>query len=119
MGARRQTALLLHHHVCSALDFSDSSLTLPSHSYDACNASLQYIMDTHKHLKITPVAIPLSYPISHADVIKATEKAIAEADTAGGGKIRLALIDAISSNPGVIVPWEQLVELFREKGILR
>lgn len=76
-------------------------------------------MDTHKHLNMTAVPVPLTYPVSHADVIKATEKAIAEADAAGGGKIRLALFDSISSNPGVITPWEELVALFRRKGILR
>jgi len=64
------------------------------------------------------VSVPLAYPVSHADVIKATRKAIAEANAAGGGKIRLAFFDAISSNPGVVLPWEELVKLFRSQGIL-
>ena len=68
---------------------------------------------------MTAVPVPLVYPVSHADLINATEKAIAEANATGGGKIRLALFDSISSNPGVIVPWEELVALFRENGILR
>lgn len=34
-------------------------------------------------------------------------------------RVRLALIDAISSNPGVIVPWEALTKVFKSKGIIR
>jgi hercynylcysteine S-oxide lyase len=64
------------------------------------------------------VPVHLAYPVSHAAVIEATRKAIAEANAAGGGKIRLAFFDAISSNPGVVVPWEELVRLFRSEGIL-
>lgn len=65
------------------------------------------------------VPVPLRYPLPHAAVIEKTKAAIAQADSAGVGKIRLALIDGISSNPGVIVPWPELVSLLREHDILR
>lgn len=87
-------------------------------SYDACSSTLQYIVDTHPHLSLSLVPVQLAYPISHADVIAVTKKVIEEQE-AQGGKIRLALIDAISSNPGVVVPWEDLTKLFKEKGIIR
>jgi selenocysteine lyase/cysteine desulfurase len=45
---------------------------------------------------------------------------IEEAESDGPGrKVRLGLVDAVSSSPGVVVPWEGLCELFREKGVLR
>lgn len=93
----------------------------PTHarcSYDACSSTLQYIVDTHPHLSLSLVPVKLAYPISHADVIAATRNAIEEQE-AQGGKIRLALIDAISSNPGVVVPWGELTKLFKEKSIIR
>lgn len=68
---------------------------------------------------MTLVPVPLRYPVPHAEVIAKTKAVIEEANAAGGGKIRLALIDAISSMPGVIVPWQQLVSLLREHDILR
>lgn len=59
----------------------------------------------------------MTYPISHSDLIEKTRQAIEEAEKDGKCKVRLALIDGISSNPGVIVPWEKLVDLFKEKGV--
>lgn len=89
------------------------------HSYPACVQTLQYIVDTHPHLSLSLLNIPVSYPIPHAELIAKTRAAIEEAENDGTGrKVRLALIDSISSNPGVVVPWEKLVELFREKDIL-
>lgn len=58
------------------------------------------------------------YPISHAALIDLTRQTIAAENAKGNGKLRLCLLDAISSNPGVIVPWEELVLLFRERDIL-
>lgn len=86
--------------------------------YNACSASLQYIVDTHQHLSLTLVPIQVAYPISHADLIALTRQTIEAENAKGNGTIRLALFDAISSNPGVIVPWESLVQLFKEQRIL-
>lgn len=119
MAEGRQAALLLYHYVCSPRHSSGSQLTSSFLSYDACSSTLQYLVDSHPHLELTLVPVRLAYPVSHADVLRGTEEAIKEANKAGGGKIRLALVDAISSNPGVVVPWEELVKLYRSEGILR
>ena len=87
-------------------------------SYEACSASLQYVIDTHPHLSLSLLPVHLEYPVSHAQVIKATKVAI-EGEEARGGRVRLALLDAISSNPGVIVPWEELTKLCKEHKIIR
>lgn len=42
-----------------------------------------------------------------------------EVEESKGVRVRLALVDAISSNPGVIVPWEALTKMFRSKGVIR
>lgn len=99
--------------------FPHSFSCLVVRSYPACVQTLQYIIDAHPHLSLSLLNIPVTYPTSHADLIAKTRAAIEEADNDGTGrKVRLALIDSISSNPGVIVPWEELVKLFREKDIL-
>ncbi|BGO96076.1 hypothetical protein NBRC10512_007186 [Rhodotorula toruloides] len=97
----------------------DRLLCFSTSIYPACVQTLQYIVDTHPHLSLSLLNIPVSYPIPHAELIAKTRAAIEEAENDGTGrKVRLALIDSISSNPGVVVPWEELVELFREKDIL-
>ncbi|KAL8279230.1 hypothetical protein RQP46_008267 [Phenoliferia psychrophenolica] len=95
----------------------DKFLYFSTTIYNACSASLQYLVDTHPHLELGLVPIQLEYPVSHAQVIAATKKAIKD-EEARGGRIRLGFIDALSSNPGVIVPWEELTKIFREHNII-
>ncbi|GAA5853984.1 hypothetical protein JCM8547_008182 [Rhodosporidiobolus lusitaniae] len=86
--------------------------------YGVCLSSLQYIVDTHPHLSLSLLPVPITYPISHDKLVATVRTAIEEAENDGTGrKVRLALVDAIRSAPGVVVPWERLVELFREKEV--
>lgn len=96
----------------------DKLLYFDTTVYDACSSTLQFIVDTHPHLSLQLVPISLKYPISHGAVLAALESTIAAEEERGGGKIKLALVDAISSNPGVIVPWEAITDILRKKGII-
>lgn len=88
-------------------------------SYNACERTLQYIVDTHPHLELSLLPVPITYPLSHADLVAQVAAVLDAADSDGTGRtVRLALIDAISASPGVVVPWAQLVALFRSRGIL-
>ncbi|GAA5877343.1 hypothetical protein JCM8547_003839 [Rhodosporidiobolus lusitaniae] len=96
----------------------DRLLYISTSIYNACAASLQYIIDTHPHLELSLLPVSIAYPISHDDLVSAVRAAIEQAENDGTGrKVRLALVDAVSSLPGVVVPWEKLVELFREKEV--
>lgn len=97
---------------------NDKFLFYSTTIYNACSSTLQYIVDTHPHLNLSLVPIQVAYPISHDKLIALTRQTIEEENAKGNGTIRLALFDAISSNPGVIVPWESLVQLFKEERIL-
>ncbi|POY75061.1 hypothetical protein BMF94_2037 [Rhodotorula taiwanensis] len=97
----------------------DRLLYFSSSIYNACQASMQYIVDTHPHLDLELLPVTFTYPKSHAEVVRLAREAIDAANSDGTGrKVRLALVDSISSLPGVIVPWEELVELFHEKGVI-
>lgn len=91
----------------------------PCSSYDACSSTLQYIIDTHPHLSLSLVPIEVEYPISHSKLLQLTRETILRENAKGNGKVRLGLVDALSSNPGVIVPWEDLVVLFKELDVIR
>lgn len=88
-------------------------------SYNACERTLQYIVDSHPHLDLSLLPVPITYPISHADLVSRVSDALTAAEQDGTGrKVRLALIDGISASPGVVVPWPELVTLLRSRGVL-
>lgn len=84
-------------------------------AYNACAAALNFLLDTNPHLSLE--IIELNYPVSDAYVLEKTEERI-KAIQAAGNRPRLLFFDAISSNPGVVVPWERLVELCKQYQIL-
>ncbi|GAA5962306.1 hypothetical protein JCM3765_004741 [Sporobolomyces pararoseus] len=97
----------------------DKILYFETTIYQACKMTLQSIVDNHHpDLNLSLLPIKFNYPISNDRVIELTSQAIEKAEEDGKYKVRLALIDGISSNPGVIVPWERLVRLFREKNVI-
>ena len=85
--------------------------------YGACGKTAQYILDSNPNYQLQTVKVPLTYPITHDQVVDETKAAILDAE-AKGIKIRIGVVDAISSVPGVIVPWERIVALFRTHNIL-
>lgn len=122
MEQGRQALVLLLEHVSNQLPLTARHhrlLTPTSTSYNACSSTLQYIVDTHPHLDLELLPVVFTYPKPHAEVVRLARDAIERANSDGTGRrVRLALIDAISSAPGVVVPWEDLVELFREKDVI-
>ncbi|GJN94198.1 hypothetical protein Rhopal_007272-T1 [Rhodotorula paludigena] len=82
-------------------------------------ANGNHIVDSHPHLELSLLSVELTYPVAHADVLSAVRAAVETASNDGSGRrIRLALVDGISANPGTIVPWRSLVSYFRTEGIL-
>ncbi|TNY20098.1 pyridoxal phosphate-dependent transferase [Rhodotorula diobovata] len=97
----------------------DRILYFPTSIYNACERTLQYIVDSHPHLDLSLLPVPITYPISHADLVSRVSDALTAAEQDGTGrKVRLALIDGISASPGVVVPWPELVTLLRSRGVL-
>ncbi|KAE8204042.1 hypothetical protein CF328_g1308 [Tilletia controversa] len=105
---------------------SDAILTL-STIYGAIGLNVQYLLDsnTGKQAGYRKVEVPLRWPLRDEEILKAVEEVIlrdrseeALAQRNGKGKIRLAVFDAISSMPGVRLPWEKLVALAKKHGII-
>ncbi len=68
--------------------------------------------------KVELVRINLSYPIEDDDVIRLTREAIERENAKENGKIRLCMLDVITSLPGVCKPYKSLVKLLKEYDIL-
>jgi selenocysteine lyase/cysteine desulfurase len=82
-------------------------------------STLQYLKDSRVEIEI--ITVDPVYPISDDDLVNLIEDAILKEEVktgVTGGKIKMALIDAITSVPGVLVPWERIVKLLREHNIL-
>ena len=82
--------------------------------YGACGKTIEYVCET------TPVEssnVELKYPMGDDEVVAKFAEAL-EKLNADGKKVRVAIFDTISSLPGVVVPWEKLVEICREHGVL-
>ncbi|KAI1809689.1 aminotransferase family protein-like protein [Poronia punctata] len=82
--------------------------------YGGCLKTIQSLEET------TPVraySIDLVYPVEDADIIRKVEDALY---TLGqqGKRVALAMFDTVLTFPGVRFPWELLVQLYREKGIM-
>lgn len=82
--------------------------------YGACIKTLQSLGET---AGVVTKEVKVVYPIEDDELVsrfkKVTKEVIAEGKT-----VKAAIFDTISSGPGVVVPWEELVKACKELGIL-
>ena len=82
--------------------------------YGACEKTIEYLSE------MTPVEgfkVKVDYPMTNSDLIEKFVEGL-ETVKATGKKAKVALFDTISSLPGIRVPWERLVEICKEQGVL-
>lgn len=101
--------------VLRALKFEEGDVIVHfSTIYGAVEKTLEYMKET---TPVGTIAIDLEYPISDDELLKAFQQGVKSAK-ASGKRVRVAIIDTISSLPGVVQPWEQLVGICREENVL-
>ncbi|KDQ26330.1 hypothetical protein PLEOSDRAFT_159747 [Pleurotus ostreatus PC15] len=86
-------------------------------TYEGVSRAVQYLADTPPHPSVS--ALTITYPTTHADIISTfhAHVKLVVASKAPGKKV-VALIDSIVSNPGVLQPWQELVEVCRAAGVI-
>ncbi|KAG5944867.1 hypothetical protein E4U59_006695 [Claviceps monticola] len=84
--------------------------------YEACGNAADYIAEYFAG-KVEHRTIELEYPVEDIDVIAALRSAATQV-AREGKRARLAMMDVVTSRPGVVFPWEAAVRLCRELGIL-
>ncbi|CAG8433953.1 12144_t:CDS:2 [Ambispora gerdemannii] len=85
--------------------------------YKAVRELLYFIRDTSGG-KVSLIEIKVIYPISDDDLVANLTKRIEAEHQNPKSRIKLALIDAISSMPGVIVPFQRIIPLLKQHKIL-
>jgi selenocysteine lyase/cysteine desulfurase len=87
---------------------------------------VQYIADLPPHPSVS--LFELKFPTTRAAILQAfraqldalnAKLQIEQRKIGNGTKLKIvAVIDSIASNPGVYLPWKEMVALCRERGIL-
>ncbi|KAL3427278.1 aminotransferase family protein [Phlyctema vagabunda] len=84
--------------------------------YGACGKTIEYISE-YTHEKVKGREIPLVYPLEDAALVTQFKEAIGASRKAGKNP-RVAVIDSITSQPGLRVPFEELIAICASEGIL-
>ncbi|KAG0271428.1 hypothetical protein BGZ95_000763 [Linnemannia exigua] len=97
-------------------DPGDRILVL-STGYVSVNQTVRYICDTHTDVKV--IEVPITFPISDKDMLTRVEDALKQhKELKDGSKIKLGIVDWISSVPSVVHPVKELVDLLHSYGAL-
>jgi selenocysteine lyase/cysteine desulfurase len=86
----------------------------PTSIYEAC---LKTIESLEEMGQVKGWSFDATYPVEDDELISRFRAAVDEARSCGK-TVRVAIFDTIVSIPGVRVPWEELVDVCKELGIL-
>ncbi|KAF8558146.1 PLP-dependent transferase [Imleria badia] len=88
-------------------------------TYGPVSNALKYLVDVPPHPTLS--TFDLQFPTKREKIIQDFEKYIKQltevGDVTGERKI-IAIIDTIASNPGVLLPWKEMVAICREAGVI-
>ncbi|KAI9672558.1 MAG: hypothetical protein M1817_003324 [Caeruleum heppii] len=89
----------------------------PWTTYGACTKTVEYICET------TPaegLQIEVKYPIEDDELVEKFRAAMRKTreDSQGKERVKVAMFDTVVSMPGVRVPFERLVQVCRDEGVL-
>ncbi|CAE7095508.1 unnamed protein product [Rhizoctonia solani] len=83
-------------------------------TYGAVSKICHYISD--KPPNPQHISIQLTFPVSHKVIIEEFRQKLRDIPRKDGQTI-VAVIDALASNPGVQLPWEEMTKICKEEGI--
>ena len=104
--------------VLRSLDFNPGDRILRlSTLYPAVDKATRHICDTHKDVQL--LEVPIVMPLTDHEIVFQVENAVQEhLAKKDGSRIRLAMIDWISSVPAVLHPIKALVDMLKLYGIM-
>ncbi|KAF8638760.1 hypothetical protein AX17_001976 [Amanita inopinata Kibby_2008] len=90
----------------------DDTLFVTTTTYGSIYRTSQSISNVLPHPNLS--VLTLNFPLTHDEIIALFRGHIRSLPP---GKHRVAIIDAIVSNPGVLLPWKEMVKICREEGV--
>lgn len=85
--------------------------------YPACAKIADFNVDYFGPNRVGIKEIPLTYPLEDEEIIQFFRDAVADIEKEGK-RARVCTIDVCSSLPGVVFPWEGMVKVCKELGVL-
>ena len=82
--------------------------------YGAVEKTLEYLRES---TLVDKLIIDIEYPIADDGLVAKFQLGI-ESAKLDGKRVRLAVIDTISSLPGILQPWQRLVAVCKKEGVL-
>lgn len=83
--------------------------------YGSVAKMIEYLHETRG---VESMNVAVEYPIDDDLLVSRFRMEIKRVNSGKWRKVKIAIFDTISSLPGVRVPWERLVEVCREEGVL-
>jgi len=88
-------------------------------TYNAIMKTLQFISDIPPYPQTSQ--FELHFPTTHAQILSAFRDHLRalprQSNTPNNPQKIVAVIDSIASNPGVLLPWKEMVQICREEGV--
>ncbi|KAI5119002.1 hypothetical protein M0805_004412 [Coniferiporia weirii] len=98
------------------LDWSKDDVIVETKvTYPAVARTIQYISDTPPHPQHSTFV--LEFPTTASDIPERFRAHLKEIPRQSGRKV-VAVIDAIISTPGALLPWKEMVSICKEEGVL-
>lgn len=84
-------------------------------TYGAVSRTIQYLTDVPPSPQISMFL--LQFPTSKEDILIRFRDHLKSIERIPGRKV-VAVVDALVANPGVLLPWEELVKICKEEGVI-
>ncbi|KAM3524960.1 hypothetical protein NHJ13051_004261 [Beauveria bassiana] len=85
--------------------------------YPACAKIADYMVDYFGTARVGIHEIALHYPLEDEEIIQQFRDAVAEIEKQGK-RARICTFDVVSSNPGLVFPWEEMCKACKQLGVL-
>jgi selenocysteine lyase/cysteine desulfurase len=82
--------------------------------YGACENTVDYVCDT---TKLASARVKYTLPIEDDELVQRFRDVV-EKEQKEGKRVRIAMFDTVTSNPGARMPFERLTEVCRELGVM-
>ncbi|KAL5634711.1 hypothetical protein ACGC1H_002676 [Rhizoctonia solani] len=103
------------HTIINNFDWREDDILVSfSTTYGAVSKICEYTSDKLPHPQ--HISIPLTFPVSHKAIIEEFRQKLRDIPRRDGQTI-VAIIDALASNPGVLLPWEEMAKICKEEAV--
>ena len=84
--------------------------------YKACGKTADFVVDYFGG-RVDHLEVELDYPLEDEEIIQNFRDAVGAAH-AEGRRVKICIFDVVSATPGLVFPWQDMIQVCRELGIL-